>query len=466
MPARPAKEPVRVGQTTSPRARDQTRPETARRKCTLPELDGMLKWPLAERARGGSIELGAPAEGALGLVLAYWPAGAPGRTLLHVARSETRAERLARAATSFASGCEVVLVPPWDCLPYDRASPSRVVMGRRAGALSLLIEPAPPEGRLVITTIESLLQRVPPRTVWPEIRFEIRPGQAVEDLKIWLIRAGYVLDERVDEPGEAAIRGEVIDVFPADGEAPFRLELEGGQIGRIRRYDPLDQRSIGEAEGLQVGPASEAILAEAAVREYIGARGEAPRSDFLIGSPAAPRRVSGLEHRLALCYERLETLFDYLPDAAVSLEPEIEERRDAWLEQIADGFDARLTLQRNGSAAGAQPRPLEPQQLYLDRRNGRTGSRVVRSSGLRRPRTPRACQPKRCRALSRRPTRAGPSAITCWPGGMQAIASCSRCRTGRCGAASWPWSSAASGRRSSAWSTGPGCRACHPARSR
>jgi transcription-repair coupling factor (superfamily II helicase) len=261
---------------------------------------------------------------------------------------------------------EILLLPAWDCLPYDRASPSRLVMGRRVGVLGPLTEPAPPQGRLVIATIESLLQRVPP-PVWRDARFEIRSGQPVEDLRVWLIRAGYVLDERVDEPGEAAIRGEVIDLFPADGEGPFRLELADGRIGQIRRYDPLDQRSTGEAEGLLVGPASEVILAGDAVRDFMGAQQEQPDNEFLVGPAAAPQRVSGLEHRLPLCYERLETLFDYLRDAALSLDPEIDERREAWLGQIADGFEARVMLQRDGRAAGARHlTPLEPRRLYLD----------------------------------------------------------------------------------------------------
>jgi transcription-repair coupling factor (superfamily II helicase) len=87
--------------------------------------------------------------------------------------------------------------------------------------------------------MESLLQRVPPRFVWSEIRFEIQPGQAVDDLRLWLIRGGYILDERVDEPGEAAIRGEVIDIFPADAEGPFRLEsrtVGSGESGATIRW--------------------------------------------------------------------------------------------------------------------------------------------------------------------------------------------------------------------------------------
>ena len=354
-------------QTRSPRAQASARPELSPVERLLAPLADVLEWPRAKRFAGHGMALAEPPEALAALLLARWPAGAPGRSLLHVARSETRADRIARAARSFAAGCEVLSLPPWDCLPYDRASPSRAVMGQRIGVFSRLTQPAPSGGRLVVATVESLLQRMPPCSVWPEIQFRIEPGQAVEDLKVWLIRAGYLLDERVDEPGEAAIRGEVVDIFPAAGEGPLRLEVEDGRIGGIRRYDPLDQRTIGEADGLQIGPASEVILAERAVRAFIDAGEDPPESDFLEGSGAAPRRVRGLEHRLSLCYERLETLFDYLPDAALTLDPGIDERCEAWLAQIGDGYNARTALQRNGRAAGAPDlAPLEPRHLYLD----------------------------------------------------------------------------------------------------
>jgi transcription-repair coupling factor (superfamily II helicase) len=355
-----------VVQTRSPRAQAPARPEPSPIELLAP-LAEVLEWPRASRLAGRAMALAEPPEALAALLLARWPAGAPGRSLLHVARSDTRADRIARAARSFATGCEVLLLPAWDCLPYDRASPSRAVMGQRVGVFSRLMQPAPRGGRLVVATVESLLQRIPPGSVWPEIQFRIEPGQAVEDLKVWLIRAGYLLDERVDEPGEAAIRGEVVDIFPAAGEGPLRLEVKDGRIGGIRRYDPLDQRTIGEADGLEIGPASEVILAERAVRAFIGAGEAPPESDFLEGSGAAPRRVRGLEHRLSLCYDRLETLFDSLPDAALTLDPGIDDRREAWLAQIADGFDARAALQRNGRATGTLDlTPLEPRHLYLD----------------------------------------------------------------------------------------------------
>lgn len=244
---------------------------------------GPVREPPFRRYADGPAPIAAPPESLLALLLASW-ASSGSRSVLHVARSETRADRLARAARSFAPQLEVLLLPPWDCSPYDRASPSCAVMGRRITALERLAERASSEACLVVATVETLLQRLPPRAVWAGARLELAADRPTDALKVWLISNGYVLDERVDEPGEAAIRGEVADIFPAAGEGPLRLEVQDGRIGGIRRYDPLDQRTIGAADGLRIGPASEVILAERAVRAFIGAGADPPESDVLEGS--------------------------------------------------------------------------------------------------------------------------------------------------------------------------------------
>ena len=160
-----------------------------------------------------------------------------------------------------APAVDVVLFPPWDCLPCDRAPPSRSVMGERMAALRRVAEPAP-GGRVVVTTVDALLQRVPPVEAVCAAVLRLRVGDGIEPdgLRRRLLGLGYVVDERVDEAGEAAIRGAVVDLFPADAGSPYRLELEGDRIGGIRRYDALTQRTAGDVEELTLGPASELLI--------------------------------------------------------------------------------------------------------------------------------------------------------------------------------------------------------------
>src|SRR5438477_12956303 len=105
------------------------------------------------------------------------------------------------------------MLPPWDCLPYDRAGPSPEIMGRRIATLRRLTE-QPRSQRLLITTIDAVMQRLPPRSTWSNSGVSFQVGQELlpDQLEVTLLRLGYRLDERVDEPGEAAIRSEVADM--------------------------------------------------------------------------------------------------------------------------------------------------------------------------------------------------------------------------------------------------------------
>lgn len=258
--------------------------------------------------------------------------------LILVASSERRAEQVARLAARLAPDLAVILLPPWDCLPYDRASPSRLAMGRRMAALRALAAATGP--RLAVTTPDAILQRLPPPAAAAENVLRFATGDAIDPAAIGaaLTRIGYVLDERVDEPGEAAIRGRVVEIFPAAGDMPFRLEHEDGVITAIRSYDPVSQRTSAEVEALEVEPASEVVTS---------------------GEDEAPERGPGHEHRLPDFHERLVSLFDLMPDAALAEEPRAATRRMGAFEQIADSHEARRAS-RDGIAA------LAPHRLYLD----------------------------------------------------------------------------------------------------
>lgn len=280
---------------------------------------------------------------AVGLLALAREAGEGG--VLHVASSERRAEELGRILRGLAPDLEIVVFPPWDCLPYDRASPSRDAMGRRMAALHRLIQPQP--ARIVVTVPDALLQRVPPRAVCRDNGFVLRANDAIdsEELESRLCRIGYLADERVDDPGEIAFRGQVIDIFPPGERRPVRIEHDDGLVQAIRGYDPVSQLTADEVETLRIDPASEVIL---------------PGAD----GADAPDEKAGLEHRLPEIYPSLETLFDYLPAAIVVLEPKAEERRRNAMEHIADAFEARSSLKAERQADRGRT-PLPPERLYL-----------------------------------------------------------------------------------------------------
>ncbi|MDW6025925.1 TRCF domain-containing protein [Mesorhizobium sp. BAC0120] len=259
--------------------------------------------------------------------------------LVFVTASERRARRVARFLQAVCSHW-IVVFPPWDCLPYDRILPSREIIGERMKVLRMLTRPAE-RTRIVITTPDAALQRVPPRSALRT--FELRVGQHLDpdEFRCFCELAGYVLDDRVDEVGEAALRGEVIDIFPAGSPSPVRLEMRNGKIGAIRPYDPLSQRTQGALEFLLLD----------AVLEGIPAHGLRP--------------PEGEAHSRA--QPQMETLFDYLPTARLVIEPSAGKRCEAVLAAISEAYRDRIgTPEGKAPSRHSVPEPsllfLEPQQ--------------------------------------------------------------------------------------------------------
>jgi transcription-repair coupling factor (superfamily II helicase) len=296
--------------------------------------------PLAQRRPAS----GQAPTAAVAVALSGCARAAKAGALVHLASSERRAEEIGRALGGLAPDLGVLVLPPWDCLPYDRASPSRELMGRRLRVVrELAAKGAGP--RIVITSPEALIQRLPPRSVVAEACLELRKGEVLDRkaLAEFAQRTGYVADDRIDEPGEIALLGEVADIYPADAARPVRVVFrDDDRIAEIRIYDPLSQRSEGEIDALSLGPASELIVpADAA--DTIG-----------------ERRTPGVEHRLAAHYGALETLFDMLPKGRLSQDPKALDALALAQAHVQEAYEARVSL----ASLDAEP-VAGPTGLYL-----------------------------------------------------------------------------------------------------
>src|SRR5690348_14280711 len=292
---------------------------------------------------------------------------------LHVCRDDGRMARFAAALAFFHPELEALTFPAWDCLPYDRVSPNGEIVSRRIDTLTRLATDAS-DGLIVLTTVNALVQRVPPRQLFEGRVLTLRPGGRIglDRLQGFFRNNGYIRTDTVREPGEFAIRGGIVDLFPAGAAEPLRLDFFGPTLESVRSFDPLSQRSIGKLDEAVLRPVSEVLLDEDAVRrfrsryrEQFGATGT---DDPLYESVSAGRRYPGMEHWLPFYYERLETLFDYLPGAGVSLDYQAEEVRGHRLEAIADFYAARHNVTPAARAGAPIYRPIRPDQLYLDRR--------------------------------------------------------------------------------------------------
>ncbi|MBY0582303.1 MAG: transcription-repair coupling factor [Sphingomonas sp.] len=325
----------------------------------MPELTSIL-------AATVPLTLSGVPNGFLPWLLADLARAAPTRAVF-IAADEAEMRAVAQAATYFAPEIESFAYPAWDCLPYDRASPTLRVMAERVAALHRLQAPAK-GGQLVVTTANAATQRTLTPFRIRQLVAKLAPGERIgrDKLAALLQANGYVRVETVADSGEFAVRGGLVDLFPSGEEHGLRLDFFGDEIESVRTFDPADQRTTGRIDGFTLLPASEALLDEESVRRfrsrYRERFGATATGDPLYQAISEGRRLAGMEHWLPLFEDRLETLFDHLGDAVIIRDSGVTAAVDARLEAIEDYHANRVRAQ---SADPGSYRPLLPNLLYL-----------------------------------------------------------------------------------------------------
>ena len=294
-----------------------------------------------------------------------------GGPVIHVARDDARAAAMAEALAVFAPSLPVLQFPAWDCLPYDRVSPNPEIAAARMATLAALADgfdrPA-----IVLTTLNAATQKVPAREVVAGASFTAVAGFQVDvsGLVAWLSRMGFNRASTVIEPGDFAVRGGLIDIFPPGHANPVRLDFFGDVLESARRFDAETQRTVEKVDRVELAPASEVILDEASITRfrtrYREIFGPARLDDPLYASVSQGRKHQGMEHWVALFHDHLETLFDYLPGAPVTLDHQVAEACKARLDMVADHYEARREAAETAARGDVPYRPCPPEMLYLD----------------------------------------------------------------------------------------------------
>ena len=325
----------------------------------------------------GRVESGSVPDGLDAVLIADARTTSVDRPILHIARDDLRMARM-EAMLRFADPkLPVISVPAWDCLPYDRVSPNAQIVAARLDALARLAD-GNENSPVVLTTVSAILQRLPPRGLLAEATLSARIGDNVSQRRLndFLTHNGYHRAGTVREPGEYAIRGGIVDLFPPGEEEPLRLDFFGDELETVRRFDAMTQRTTGNEESFILRPVSETPLSEESIQRFRhGYRmqfGAATDPDPLYEAISAGQRHVGMEHWLPLFHDRLETLFDYLPGAAVTLDHQVEEAVAARLDLIAEYYEARRAMlpstQRDAQNAAATTdvyKPVTPDSMFL-----------------------------------------------------------------------------------------------------
>ena len=302
------------------------------------------------------------------LALALAESGRRHAGLVVVVTRDTHAAHALEAEIAIFAGdsLEVLQFPDWETLPYDLFAPHPDIVSQRVSTLYRL----PGLGRgVLVVPIATLMQRLAPRSFITGSGLVLASGQhfdlAAEQRR--LSAAGYRFVPQVQEPGDFAVRGAIVDIFPTGSSVPYRIELFDEEVDSIRTFDPETQRSAGKVDHVRLLPAREFPLTEETAKDFRNALRERfpidPRRCPLYQDIKEGTAPAGIEYYLPMffaqsLYGATETLFDYLADGALFVVC------DGALD--AAGQFSRQTHERYEQRAHDIERPILPvSELYL-----------------------------------------------------------------------------------------------------
>ena len=255
----------------------------------------------------------------------------------------------------------VLPFPDWETLPYDRFSPHPDIISQRLAALHGL--PTLKRG-IVVVPVQTLMQRLPPLRHVVGGSFDLKVGQVLDfdQEKRRLESASYRNVPQVLDPGDFAIRGGLLDVFPMGAQVPLRIELLDDSIDSIRAFDPESQRSLEKTGSVHMLPGREVPLDDASVERALASLRERfdvdTRRSALYQDLKAGVAPAGVEYYLPLFFDSTATLFDYFDPGVLAVVADgAFEAADAFWTQTAGRYEQRRhDLERP---------LLAPEELYL-----------------------------------------------------------------------------------------------------
>jgi transcription-repair coupling factor (superfamily II helicase) len=283
--------------------------------------------------------------------------------LLVIAADARQAGRLEDELRFFSpAGTYIENFPDWETLPYDLFSPHPDIVSQRLRMLSTL--PRLNKG-IVIVDLETLMQRLAPQAYIDGYAFDLHLKERL-DLGVFrerLAGAGYTSSSQVMAPGEFAVRGSLIDLYPMGSASPYRIDLFDDEVETIRTFDPDTQRSGERVEALRLLPAREFPLTAEGIQQFkrryrVRFEGDLTRMPVYQGiAEGAP--PAGIEYYLPLFFEATATLFDYLPsNTLVAMDLDI---RDA-----AEHAFAEIQARYSQRSHDAQRPILKPDEVFMD----------------------------------------------------------------------------------------------------
>ena len=311
-----------------------------------------------------------------------------GKLTAIVTADAATAQRLLQEMPFFEPSLRCALFPDWETLPYDSFSPHQDLISERLATLWRINQRDAEQGAdVVIVPATTALYRLAPPSFLAGYTFAFKVGQTLDEakLKAQLTLAGYNHVTQVVSPGEYAVRGGLIDLFPMGSPVPYRVDLFDNEVDSIRTFDPDSQRSLYPVPEVRLLPGREFPMDEAA-----RARFRSRWRELLEGDPTKSRiykdigngvATAGIEYYLPLFFEETATVFDYLGDkpeaATLVLHGELEPAFQRFWQD---------TRERYRLVQGAPDRPaLPPDSLFLSSEAFYTRAQAYAQLALRPP---------------------------------------------------------------------------------
>ncbi|OFW96045.1 MAG: transcription-repair coupling factor [Alphaproteobacteria bacterium RIFCSPLOWO2_01_FULL_45_8] len=287
------------------------------------------------------------------------------RSVVCLLESEEDAYLFAATLKIFVPTLSPFVFPEWDCLPYDKTSPSSKVMGQRLCVLSSLLMNT---HHLILTTAKAISQFLPPKACLSHRFFNaLSTEKAIrQPLLHYLSQNGYHHLDTVRQVGDYAVRGGLIDLYPANEPNPLRLDFFDDDIDSLKSFSVETQLSLESRDSFQLSPISEVILTEKTIeqfrqsyRELFGTR---LQENPLYQSITKGIPFQGMEHWLPLFYEKPQTFFDYLDRPLFIFNARAWDGLDGFTEKVNSYYAFRQeSLKLNQDLYN----PLEPSTFYL-----------------------------------------------------------------------------------------------------
>ncbi|MAH84961.1 MAG: transcription-repair coupling factor [Rhodospirillaceae bacterium TMED8] len=293
---------------------------------------------------------------------------------IFIARDDVAMAQTSAALTFFSPKTIIYQLPAWDCLPYDRISPRTSIVGKRLECLGHLVNTKKQNKYVVLTTVSAVLQRLPEPNLLKSSTRSLALGDHVDSIELsqFLHSCGYRRAETVMEPGEFAVRGGIMDIFPPSTPAPLRLDFNGDELEALRAFNPETQRTQSghkTISAITLSPVSEVLLTDDTISQfrssYRAMFGVSGSDDPLYEAVSSGKRHTGMEHWLPLFHKKLVTLLDYLPRAQIVFDHDINEAQSSRLEQISEYHLARLEVAAIANSDTLIYRPISPETLFI-----------------------------------------------------------------------------------------------------